>query len=87
MNLESNFKIDFITVVYKRLKYAKVIHESIKKYVDYPYTYYIVNNGDNSLTSPELKQLKEMFKTVIYNNNPNVRKKITKIFESIIMFP
>ena len=67
MNLESNFKIDFITVVYKRLKYAKVIHESIKKYVDYPYTYYIVNNGDNSLTSPELKQLKEMFK-----NEPNV---------------
>ena len=25
------------------------------------------------------RQLKDMFKTVIYNNNPNVRKKITTI--------
>ena len=30
------------------------------------------------------RQLKDMFKTVIYNNNPNVRKKITTIFENII---
>ena len=53
--------IDFVTVVFKRLDYAKIIHESIKKYVDYPYKYYIVNNGDNSEDSVELKQLKEMF--------------------------
>ena len=33
------------------------------------------------------RQLKEMFKTVIYNNNPNVRKKITTIFENIIPEP
>ena len=33
------------------------------------------------------KQLKDMFKTVIYNNNPNVRNKITKIFENIIPEP
>ena len=33
------------------------------------------------------RQLKEMFKTVIYNNNPNVRKRITKIFENIIPEP
>ena len=32
-------------------------------------------------------QLKDMFKTVIYNNNPNVRKKITTIFENIIPEP
>ena len=53
--------IDFVTVVFKRLDYAKIIHESIKKYVDYPYKYYIVNNGDNSESSVELKELKEMF--------------------------
>ena len=53
--------IDFVTVIFKRLDYAKIIHESIKKYVDYPYKYYIVNNGDNSESSVELKQLKEMF--------------------------
>ena len=33
------------------------------------------------------KQLKDMFKTVIYNYNPNVRKKITTIFENIIPEP
>ena len=32
-------------------------------------------------------QLKDMFKTVIYNNNPNVRKRITAIFENIIPEP
>ena len=53
--------IDFVTVVFKRLDYVKIIHESIKKYVDYPYKYYIVNNGDNSESSVELKHLKEMF--------------------------
>lgn len=60
-------QIDFITVIYKRLIYAKLIHESIKKYVNYPYTYYIVNNGDNSKDSSDLSQLKEMFK-----DEPNV---------------
>ena len=39
-----NDNIDFVTVIYKRLDYAKLIHESIKKYVDYPYTFYVVNN-------------------------------------------
>ncbi|MBT4207259.1 hypothetical protein HOE22_02840 [Candidatus Woesearchaeota archaeon] len=53
--------IDFITVVFKRIDYVKLIHESIKKYVDYPYKYYIVNNGDNSENSLELKKLNEMF--------------------------
>ena len=33
------------------------------------------------------RQLKEMFKTVIYNNNPNVRKRITTIFENILPEP
>ena len=33
------------------------------------------------------RQLKDMFKTVIYNNNPNVRKRITNIFENIIPEP
>ena len=33
------------------------------------------------------KQLKDIFKTVIYNYNPNVRKKITTIFENIIPEP
>ena len=33
------------------------------------------------------RQLKDMFKTVIYNNNPNVRKRITAIFENIIPEP
>ena len=33
------------------------------------------------------KQLKDMFKTAIYNYNPNVRKKITKIFENIVPAP
>ena len=33
------------------------------------------------------RQLKEIFKTVIYNNNPNVRKRITTIFENIIPEP
>tara|TARA_R100000030_G_scaffold79642_1_gene62537 strand:+ start:1583 stop:2437 length:855 start_codon:yes stop_codon:yes gene_type:complete len=60
-------KIDFVTVVFKRVIYAKLIHESIKKYVNYPYTYYVVNNGDNSKNSPELKKLKELFK-----DEPNV---------------
>jgi len=60
-------QIDFVTVVYKRVVYAKLIHESIKKYINYPYTYYIVNNGDNSKNSPELEQLREMFK-----DEPNV---------------
>jgi hypothetical protein len=32
-------------------------------------------------------QLKDMFKTVIYNNNPNVRKRITTIFENILPEP
>jgi len=32
-------------------------------------------------------QLKDMFKTVLYNNNPNVRKRITTIFENIIPEP
>jgi len=31
--------------------------------------------------------LKDMFKTVIYNNNPNVRKRITTIFENILPEP
>jgi hypothetical protein len=53
--------IDFVTVVFKRMDYVKLIHESIKKYVDYPYKYYIVNNGDNSENSLELKKLNEMF--------------------------
>ena len=53
--------IDFVTVVFKRLNFAKLIYESIKKYVDYPHKYYIVNNGDNSESSVELKRLKEMF--------------------------
>jgi hypothetical protein len=60
-------QIDFVTVVYKRVIYAKLIHESIKKYVDYPYTYYVVNNGDNTKDSKELKKLEEFFK-----NEPNV---------------
>lgn len=60
-------QIDFVTVVFKRLIYAKLIHESIKKYVNYPYTYYVVNNGDNSENSPELKKLRELFK-----DEPNV---------------
>ena len=44
---------------------------------------------DPTKTSPAFnsKQLKDMFKTVIYNNNPNVRKKITKIFENIVPAP
>jgi len=33
------------------------------------------------------RQLKDIFKTVIYNNNPNVRKRITAIFENIIPEP
>jgi len=53
--------IDFVTVVFQRMDYVKLIHESIKKYVDYPYTYYIVNNGDNSKNSAELKLLEDMF--------------------------
>jgi len=60
-------QIDFVTVVYKRVIYAKLIHESIKKYVNYPYTYYIVNNGDNTENSLELKELNELFK-----DEPNV---------------
>ena len=60
-------QIDFVTVVYKRVIYAKLIHESIKKYVNYPYTYYIVNNGDNTENSLELKKLNELFK-----DEPNV---------------
>ena len=53
--------IDFVTVVYKRINYAKLIYESIKKYVDHPYKFYVVNNGDNSKDSAELKSLKKMF--------------------------
>ena len=53
--------IDFVTVIYKRTDYAKLVHESIKKYVDYPYKFYVVNNGDNSEGSNELKLLKQMF--------------------------
>ena len=40
-----------------------------------------VDPGFNSI------QLKDMFKTVIYNNNPSVRKRITNIFENIIPEP
>ena len=40
--------------------------------------------ADNAFNSI---QLKDMFKTVIYNNNPNVRKRITTIFENIIPKP
>jgi len=40
--------------------------------------------ADNAFNS---MQLKDMFKTVIYNNNPNVRKRITAIFENIIPKP
>tara|TARA_R110000824_G_scaffold62061_3_gene164546 strand:- start:57 stop:914 length:858 start_codon:yes stop_codon:yes gene_type:complete len=54
--------IDFVTVIYKRVEYARLIHDSLKKYVEYPYKFYIVNNGDNSSDSIELKQLQEMFK-------------------------
>ena len=53
--------IDFVTVIYKRTDYAKLIHESIKKYVDHPYKFYVVNNGDNSKDSVELNILKQMF--------------------------
>ena len=60
--------IDFVTVAYKRLDYVKLIHESIKKYVDHPYTYYIVNNGNNADNSPELLELYDMFK-----DEPNVK--------------
>tara|TARA_R100001377_G_C3194649_1_gene112134 strand:- start:3881 stop:4744 length:864 start_codon:yes stop_codon:yes gene_type:complete len=59
--------IDFVSVIFKRVEYAKLIHESIKRYVDYPYKYYIVNNGDNSVNSEELKKLHVMFE-----NEPNV---------------
>ena len=59
--------IDFVSVIFKRIEYAKLIHESIKRYVDYPYKYYIVNNGDNSINSEELKKLHAMFE-----NEPNV---------------
>ena len=31
--------IDFVSVIFKRIEYAKLIHESIKRYVDYPYKY------------------------------------------------
>ena len=54
--------IDFVTVVYKRVDYARLIHDSIKKYVEYPYKFYVVNNGNNLSDSNELKQLQEMFK-------------------------
>mgnify|MGYP003116434561 FL=1 len=63
-----NDNIDFVTVIYKRLDYAKLMHESIKKYVDYPYTFYVVNNGNNADDSPELNGLQEMFQ-----DEPNVQ--------------
>lgn len=54
--------IDFVTVVYKRFDYARLIHESIKKYVDYPYTYYIVCNTNLADKNDHLSQLHDMFK-------------------------
>ena len=54
--------IDFVTVVYKRFDFARLIHESIKKYVDYPYTYYIVCNTNLVDKNDHLSQLHEMFK-------------------------
>ena len=54
--------IDFITVVYKRFDFARLIHESIKKYVDYPYTYYIVCNTNSAEKQLHLSQLNDMFK-------------------------
>lgn len=53
--------IDFVTVVYKRFEFARLIHESIKKYVDYPYTYYIVCNSDAANKESDLEQLRSMF--------------------------
>ena len=54
--------IDFVTVVYKRFEFARLIHESIKKYVDYPYTYYIVCNTNTVDKDNHLAQLHDMFK-------------------------
>lgn len=59
--------IDFVTVVYKRFDFARLIHESIKKYVDYPYTYYIVCNTNLVDKNDHLSQLHDMFK-----DEPNV---------------
>ena len=59
--------IDFVTVVYKRFGLARLIHESIKKYVDYPYTYYIVCNTNLIDKNSHLSQLRDMFK-----DEPNV---------------
>tara|TARA_R110002020_G_scaffold537_5_gene2719 strand:+ start:2636 stop:3490 length:855 start_codon:yes stop_codon:yes gene_type:complete len=54
--------IDFITVVYKRFEFAQLIHESIKKYVNYPYTYYIVCNTNILDKDKDLDKLKKIFK-------------------------
>ena len=67
--------IDFITVLYdgcyhgrtNRNFFAKVLHDSIKKYVDYDYTLHVVNNGDNESKEGGYHTLCELFK-----DEPNV---------------
>ena len=67
--------IDFITVLYdgcyhgrtNRNLFAKVLHDSIKKYVDYDYTLHVVNNGDNESKEGGYHTLCELFK-----DEPNV---------------
>jgi len=55
--------IDFIIVVFYRFEYAKIILESIKKYVkNIPYTVNIINNGINSGKDSGYDILTEMFK-------------------------
>jgi len=62
--------IDFISVNYDgtyhgdthRWEYVKILHESIKKYINYPYTYYIINNGDNDSKNGGYSKLSEIFK-------------------------
>ena len=68
--------IDFISVVYdgcyhgrtNRNLLTKVVHESIKKYVDYDYTYYVVSNGDHESEGGGYHTLMKMYK-----DEPNVK--------------
>ena len=69
-------RIDFVTVIFKKYYNAKVLVDSIERYVDYPHKIYIVNNGQNEGEDNGYDILTKMFKD---NKNVEVVKGVNQI--------
>ena len=74
-NSEYGEHIDFVTVVFKKYDYARLVVKSIEKYVDYPHKIHIVNNGRNEGEDNGYDILKDMFEE---NKNVTIIKGVNQ---------